>query len=125
MNRRTLETQKRYDDDRKKGETIITTDESGNRYLDWTQEQPIREYEHWVIIPNRYPYDAIFVQHDLLIPKRHFSFIREATNEERHEYYRIKKELDGEGVYESIIENFSNSRSVQKHFHAHLVDWIE
>lgn len=125
MTQRSKQTQEAYDLAREQGETIIVVDEAGNRFLDWTQEENRTEYDHWVIIPNRYPYDTIFSVHDLLIPKRHFAFIREATDEERHEYYAIKKQLDKEGKYESIIENFTNSRSVNKHFHAHLVHWVD
>ena len=125
MTRRTPATQQRYDQARERGDTIIHVDTQGNRFLDWQQERVIYEYDHWVVIPNRFPYDAIFTVHDLLVPKRHFAYVRDATDEERHEYYQIKKQLDQDDTYESIIENFSRSRSVDTHFHAHLVCWVE
>lgn len=125
MTKRSKETQQAYDEARKQGKTIIAVDAEGRRFLDWTQTTIIREYDYWAIIANDFPYDTIFTTHDLLLPKRHFAFIRDATDAERHEYYRIKKELDQEGNYESLIENFSNSRSVEKHFHVHLVDWVD
>ena len=68
---------------------------------------------------------VFFSEHHLLIPKTRVAFLRDAPPEVQEEYYQIKKQLDEEQVYDSIIENFSNGRSVNGHFHVHLVNWIE
>lgn len=122
---RTEATQKAYEEARAQGETSLLFNEEGIAVFDLEQEAYIAEYEYWVIIPNRYPYDAVFATHHMLVPKRAFPYLRDATQEEEAEYYRIKHELDREESYQSIIENFSNSRSVRKHFHAHLVVWLD
>ena len=122
---RTDATQHAYDQARADGETSLTFDAQGLAIFDLEQERFLREYTHWVVIENRYPYDKVFAVHHMLVPKRPFPFVREATDEERAEYYQIKKELDQDSEYQSIIENFSNSRSVRKHFHAHLVVWLD
>lgn len=123
MYKRTPETQARYDKARKDGDTILRHDENDNIYFDLSQAVIHQEYAHWVLIPNSFPYDALFTTHDMLVPRRRFAHIRDATDEERHEYYAIKKDIDNNFKYESIIENFEASRSAPDHFHAHLVVW--
>ncbi len=125
MQKRTEQTQAAYDRAREEGDTIIATDEQGHQYFQWYDRAAIRDYMHWVIIHNRFPYDAMFTEHHLLIPKKRIAFLRDAAQEVRDEYYEIKKNLDQEEVYESIIENFSNSRSVGGHYHIHLVNWLD
>ena len=83
----------------------------------------IANYEHWAIIPNDFPYDIIARRHDLLIPKRKIISFWEMTDEELLELRTIKEHLDDR--YTSIIENFTNMRSIRDHLHLHLIDWRE
>lgn len=117
------ETQKLFDQAKKEGTTIAKIDSDGEMFFDLSRTTIIQDHDHWVVIPNDFPYDVICTKHDMLVPKRPFNYIREATDAERHEYYAIKKRLDSEGQYESIIENFTQNRSNTGHFHAHLVVW--
>jgi len=78
----------------------------------------IREYRHWVIRENRFPYDAIFDKHHMLIPKRTFSHSRNMTENERREFEKILDEISEE--YDGVLENFNHARSVPAHFHPHL-----
>ena len=121
--KRTIETQARYDQAKKTGESIVEVGQDGETFFNLSRTHALEQYNYWVIIPNDFPYDSIFSKHDLLVPKRSFNFIREATPQEREEYYEIKKGIDGSETYESIIENFSSTRSAKGHFHAHLVVW--
>jgi len=121
--KRTQGTQDRYDLAKKTGATILETNEAGDKCFNLENARVLRSWEYWVIIPNSFPYDQIAKKHDMLVPKRRFAYIRDATDEERHEYYAIKKELDRASEYESIMENFSHSRSARGHFHAHLISW--
>lgn len=80
-----------------------------------------RIFVHWKILKNIFPYDRIAVEHDLLIPKRHFCEESEMTNEEKEELVRIKtKILPKNKKYDMIWENFSHMRSVA-HYHVHLL----
>lgn len=83
----------------------------------------VREYTHWYIIKNNFPYDAVATRHDMLVPKRVFGSLSDATAVERAEYEEIISALEDEKMYDCIIVNFSKERSVHKHFHTHLIVW--
>jgi len=123
MMKRTQETQDQYDQAKQNGKSIVEIGADGETFFNLARAQSLREYTHWVIITNDFPYDFVFDTHDLLVPKRPFNYMREANQQEREEYYMIKKELDVQGKYQSIVENFTESRSAPGHFHAHLVVW--
>lgn len=123
MSKRSPQTQSLYDQAKRDGTSIVELGDDGEVFFNLSRAVILQEFTHWVIVANDFPYDMIFSEHNMLVPKRSFNFIREATEEERDEYYSIKKQLDEEGGYHSIIENFSGTRSAPGHFHAHLVVW--
>jgi diadenosine tetraphosphate (Ap4A) HIT family hydrolase len=78
-------------------------------------------FKHWKILKNIFPYDRIAEEHDLLIPKRHFSEETEMTTEERKELIFLKTQaLAKKKKYDMVWENFSHMRSVA-HYHIHLI----
>lgn len=83
----------------------------------------VREFDQWLIIENNYPYDAVAKTHHLLVPKRHFPFIDNASVDEYDELYQLKHDLDREGFYDCIVENFSVGKSQPQHLHYHLIEW--
>ncbi len=111
--------------------TQAAYDANRAQYTDFThtkdyredEEKIIREYTHWYIIPNLFPYDNVAEVHDMLVPKRVFGTLSEANNSERREYETICAQLETEGYYDSLIANFSKHRSVCKHLHLHLIVW--
>lgn len=86
-------------------------------------ERIIRSYEHWYIIQNLFPYDKITKAHNMLVPKRVFSKMSECNKSEWSEYKIILNQLEDEGYYDAILENFSRNRSIYKHLHLHLLVW--
>jgi len=81
--------------------------------------EAIKEFEHWKIMVNAYPYDRIAKLHHMILPKRHASE-GEITQEEWYEYGKIKKEyLHNE--YQFLIEATNKTKSIPTHFHVHLV----
>ena len=63
--------------------------ETMQRYREWSKEnkgyhdknplqhlmdKPIKRFEHWLIIENEFPYDAIAETHHMLVPKRELPF---------------------------------------------------
>jgi diadenosine tetraphosphate (Ap4A) HIT family hydrolase len=111
--RRTKDTQEKYD--------LVSRRGSDTFRFDWKSELK-EEFAYWVIIPNNYPYDAIFAKHDLLVPKRYFCEAEDMTEDEYNELLEIKSQLAEK--YSSLFENLRNWRSV-KHYHLHLVTFIE
>lgn len=83
----------------------------------------VREFEHWLIIENRFPYDNMTSVNHMLIPRRNFGDYIDATEAEREEHENIRKLLSEERYYDAIVENFPRSKSVHQHVHLHLVRW--
>ena len=89
---------------------------SGCRLCD--DEDIIAEYQHWRLLPNRFPYDRYFATCHLLIPKRH---VREPelSDAEREELFALKtSELTDQ--YDLVFENLPKQQSIPHHYHLHL-----
>jgi hypothetical protein len=76
-----------------------------------------REFTHWKILKNNFPYDRIAAVHDLIVPIRHVPE-QEITPEEWAEYQQIKKDVLKKS-YEYILEPVAHS--IPGHFHLHLI----
>lgn len=81
--------------------------------------EPVREFAHWKIIRNAFPYDKIANQHDMVITKR---CVQEGkiTTEEWAEFKDIKEELM-QSNYDFIMEPTYAKKTIPGHFHLHLV----
>jgi hypothetical protein len=77
-----------------------------------------REFTHWRIVENSFPYDRIARVHDMLLPKEHKAE-HELSHEEWLEYNTLKHGIVDEN-YQFILEATSSNKSVPKHFHVHL-----
>lgn len=91
--------------------------------FNFAHEIPVREFTHWLIIENRFPYDRMARTNHILVAKRLFAHLHEATSEEHTEYKKILQQLAEEGLYDALIENFPKVKSVKKNAHVHLVQW--
>ncbi len=79
----------------------------------------VKQFEHWVVVRNRFPYDLIADVNDMLVTKRHTTF--ECLNaEELKEYGEIKTGFI-ERNYHIILESLANGRSFPHHFHVNLI----
>lgn len=81
-------------------------------------EELIQEWQYWVLVKNRFPYDMAFSKHDLLVTKRKVSE-DELSEEEKAELEKIIPSL--EGKYDSRLINYPSKLSVKDHFHIHLL----
>lgn len=88
-------------------------------------ETIVREFNYWLIIENRFPYDNMTSLNHLLIPRRPFADFTEATEEELAEHRSIRNQLATEGLYDAVVENFPHAKSVTRYAHLHLVRWKE
>jgi hypothetical protein len=80
---------------------------------------PLREFVHWKIMRNDFPYDLVANRHDMLVPKRHV-IEAEVSPEEWAEYWSIKRTVF-EDEYDYLLEGASRTRSIPLHFHIHLI----
>ena len=81
----------------------------------------IREFDNWILLQNRYPYDWFFKIHHMLAPKRHVAKKKELTAKERKEYDKIIEELGG--WYDCFWYNFRHRQTISNHLHYHLLVW--
>ncbi len=91
-----------------------------NPFLDW-KSCLVKEFEHWVIIENKYPYDAIATTSHIISTKREVAFNWDLlTPEELDEFNAIKKDYLSEH-YDVIWENLPKGQTVPGHFHLNLL----
>lgn len=79
----------------------------------------IEEFTHWRIIPNKYPYDAVTVRHEQIVPKRHTDG-KDLSEEEILELEELKlNRLNKEFVF--LFESLPKQKSIPGHYHLHLI----
>lgn len=113
---RTDETRQRYIEEVKK------RDETGSaKHFTYNldEESILKEFTHWVVIPNKFPYDLIAEDHHLLVPRRTFSELSDATEEEYKELQEIKLTLGND--YSFLLESLHKQATVARHLHFHLI----
>lgn len=110
------------------------TTETENKYqrflekkeiLGFEYDKPVMNFKYWVVIKNKFPYDALMKKHHLIIPKERKASFMDLPKLARAEYREIISKLKDYKFYESVIENFPAKRSVPHHWHAHLVVWYK
>lgn len=82
------------------------------------KEQPLKEWQYWAVIDNRFPYSLAFKTHHLLIPKR-VVIHKELSHQELTELDAILEELSD--YYDCQLINFQRKQSIVGHFHIHLL----
>lgn len=113
---RTAETNERY-------RKHIAEKENTPVFLENEDRVILKEYEHWFMTENKFPYDAIFSKHDMIVSKRKIPSLAEANPEEMAELQKIKNEHAAGGVYDGILENFPKNQSKPGQYHIHLFIW--
>lgn len=79
----------------------------------------LREFTHWRIILNSFPYDRIADVHHMCVTRRHVSDT-ELSAEEKSEFEQIKHEVL-HAEYEFLIEATYKTKSIPSHAHIHLI----
>ena len=85
--------------------------------------EPLEEFDHWKIIWNDYPYDAVATRHYMLVPLKHVATRATVPPQASKELEAILDTLEQTKRYDCILENFSRARSQQTHYHLHLIQW--
>lgn len=80
--------------------------------------KPLKEYRHWKIIENQFPYDEVAATSHMVVPKRHLKE-SELTWREMSEFEKVKADMHAE--YDMIIENTRKQKSIPGHYHLHLL----
>lgn len=82
--------------------------------------QIIREFKHWKIVKNEYPYDKIAAVNHIIASKRHCNEER-LTKIEKEEWIMLKNSMINE-CYDTILENTHNKKSIPGHYHLQLIE---
>ena len=82
-------------------------------------EPRLKEWKHWFLIENRFPYDEVFSVSHMLVLGREAGAVHDITFMEAHELMKIRREFRDE--YDAIMDNFPHRRSVPIRYHVHLV----
>jgi diadenosine tetraphosphate (Ap4A) HIT family hydrolase len=85
---------------------------------DLTIEKPVKQWKHWYLLPNKFPYSSAFSKHDMLLPNRVVAR-SDLNKKEWDELGEILDEL--ESSYDVVMMNFRSKQSVKNHFHIHLL----
>ena len=91
--------------------------------FNFDHETVLREFEHWVIIENRFPYDRMARTNDMLVSKHPLESHYDAPQEIKDELEHIMKLLEKEDFYDAHMENFPKIKSVKRYVHIHLIRW--
>lgn len=117
--------------------TFLRSEETMNRYIAYTKARAqmphppdpfadldaiaLETFEHWVIVPNDYPYDAIATVSHLLFTRRAVAFDWTLLNNaELAELEELRTRYLNEH-YDLIWENLPKGQTVPGHFHLHLL----
>ncbi len=79
----------------------------------------VKEFEYWMILENRFPYDMLYETSHMLAPKRHVPSEMDLTINEMTELHVIKMEHLND--YDLLLENIGDRISIRDHFHLHML----
>lgn len=80
---------------------------------------PKKEFKHWRLQPNLFPYDRIAKVHDLLYTIRHVTE-NDLNEDEIAELRDLKNGYINEN-YQYILESIPKLKTIPDHFHLHLI----
>jgi hypothetical protein len=114
-------------------EILLRTEETAKQYRDFianratpecplcTSPEVLHDYDNWILVRNKFPYDRYFEKSDMLITKRHITDAQ-LNDMELAELQRLKHDVLYIN-YDSIIEHFPEQKSIPEHVHYHLVQY--
>lgn len=89
----------------------------------YESHEVVREFTHWLIIQNRFPYDNMVRINHLLISREPLTSPLQADTAVKTEFEAIIQELTDQHDYDALIQNFPKTTTVKTQFHVHLVKW--
>ena len=118
--------------------TFVRSRETMNKYIEYIKdcaqmdnppkpfadidESSIKTFKYWLILPNRFPYDAIAEQSHMLLTRRRVAFDWTLlSNKELIELQELRETYINEH-YDVMWENLPKGQTVPGHFHLHLLN---
>jgi diadenosine tetraphosphate (Ap4A) HIT family hydrolase len=107
---------------REKSELKYRQAKADKNLKDLHKEEPIKTFNYWKLVVNRFPYDIAYSVHHLLIPIRTFAEYTDMTLQEEAELNELRANYFPY-EYHVVFENTKNARSVRELFHLHLAKY--
>lgn len=103
-----------------RGNALRQGEKFNNPFENW-QDCLVKEFEHWVIIENEFPYDAVATTSHMISTKRMVTFDWKLLNAE--EIVELQKIKEGyiKDNYDVLWENLPRGSTFPAHFHLHLM----
>lgn len=114
--------------------TFLRTDETMTRYMQIDEERKaknivfdpyenpkIKEFTHWAIVNNDFPYDAVATTSHMIFTKRSIPFDWKLLTKEEKEEFEHLKETYLKDNYDVVYENLPKGQTIPGHFHLHLL----
>lgn len=84
------------------------------------EEPRLKEWKHWAVIDNAFPYTITFKTNHMLIPKREVAK-QDLNKAELAELDKVLEELSEQ--YDCHLTNFPAKQSRKNHYHIHLLTY--
>jgi hypothetical protein len=104
------------------GEQHYIDIKKANKLIPLLDEPAIRQWNHWKLVVNSFPYDICFKEHDLLIPFSGAAIKESLSEVETIELNQIINEYAMD-KYDMIFENTMKRRSVPNLYHIHFASY--
>ena len=114
--------------------TFVRSPETMQRYIEYKSRMqesedplsrlkstPIKEFEHWLIVNNEFPYDMFAEVHHMLVLKNDTPFSwHQLPDAQMREFMELKDGYIADN-YDMMIENLPSAQTVPGEFHLHLI----
>ncbi len=85
------------------------------------QDQIIKEFDHWFIMVNNFPYDAVAEINHMIVTKRHITFDWKLLNNQEKLEFQILRDTYLKENYDVIYENLPSGQTQPGWFHLNLL----
>lgn len=89
--------------------------------LENPKDQVVKMFNHWFIMINDFPYDAVAQINHMIVTKRHISFDWKLLNKEEKEEFQTLRDTYLRENYDVIYENLPSGQTQPGWFHLNLL----
>lgn len=82
-----------------------------------------KDFKHWKLVKNQFPYDKVASKHYLLTIKRHVGKEKDFSQKEKDELIAIKNGYLAKTDFMFVMENLPKRQSAKDHYHLHVIKW--
>lgn len=118
---RSKETMKRYIHEFEKRKEPGKSHNPFQHALENPEQEIIMEFNHWFIMDNGFPYDAVADVHHMIVTKRHVAFDWKLLTDEEKSEFQSLRDTYLKDHYDVIYENLPSGQTQPGWFHINLL----